>query len=382
MVYLDNAATTWPKPPQVVEEMSKFLTEIGASPGRGGHKKSLEASRTIFEVRLKLSNLLNISDPSRIVFTYNATDALNLAIKGVLSPGDQVITSSIEHNSVTRPLAALGRQGVIVKKIPCDSQGLLDLERLKKTITPATRLIVLTHASNVIGCLTPIEEVGKIAKEADVIFLIDAAQTIGVYPLDLEKIPADLVAFPGHKGLFGPQGTGGLYIREGIQLKTLREGGTGSSSDLEFQPEFLPDKYESGTINAVGIAGLKAGIEFIESQGGIEKIREHEQVLFTKIWNDLKSISKVKLYGPENWSERIGVISFNLGSIGSSEVSHILDQSFEIATRSGLHCSPDAHRTIKTFEQGTVRVSLSYFNTEEDAEALIGAVEQISRTIN
>jgi cysteine desulfurase family protein len=378
MVYLDNAATSWPKPPEVVEAMSSFLTEIGASPGRGGHRKAMEASRIVFETRFKLANLLNASDPSRIVFTHNATDALNLAIKGILSPGDEVITSSIEHNSVMRPLMALSGQGVKVNRISCDDQGLLNVEELRKSITPATRLIVLTHASNVIGCLTPVEEVGRMAKEAGITFLIDAAQTLGVYPLDVEQSYADLVAFPGHKGLLGPQGTGGLYIREGIDLKTLREGGTGSSSDLETQPDLLPDRYESGTVNAVGLAGLKAGVEFIEKQGGVVKIREHEQILFRRIWDGLKSIPRVCLYGPEEWSKRVGVISFNLAGIGSSDVSQILDESFDIATRSALHCSPAAHRTLNTLGQGTVRASLGYFNTEEDAEALVRAVERIS----
>jgi len=356
------------------------MREMGANPGRAGHRMALAAGRVICDAREKIASLFGIGDPTRVIFTLNATEAINLALRGFLKAGDHAITTSMEHNSVTRPMRWLESKGVDLSVVPCCQDGSLDLETLERHIRPDTRLICVTHASNVTGTIMPVEKVGEITRKRGIAFLVDAAQSAGAVPIDVEVMKIDLLAFPGHKGLFGPQGTGGLYLREGIDLEPLKTGGSGSQSESDYQPEFTPDRYESGTPNTVGIAGLAAGVEFI-LETGVEIIRAHEQNLMRRLLDGLGMIPNVRLYGPKEPEARVGVIPFNIGDIGSSEVSFILDKGFDIATRSGLHCAPWAHRTIGTLDQGVVRISLSYFNTEEEIDQTLNALEGVSAQI-
>jgi cysteine desulfurase family protein len=380
MIYLDNSATSWPKPPEVKKAMVKFLEEVGANPGRSGHLLSIEAARILYEAREALATLFNVKDPLRIIFTLNATESINLALKGLLKSGDHVITSSLEHNSVMRPLRTLERTGVELSVISSSEKGFLDPAAVKKKIKTHTRMIVLNHASNVIGTLLPVQEVGTIARDHDLIFLVDAAQTAGSYPIDVEESKIDLLAFTGHKSLYGPQGTGGLVIGNRINEKEftpLKQGGTGSRSEFEEQPEFLPDRFESGTPNGVGIAGLLAGVQFV-SKRGIQSIRRHEMALYEKLAEGLKDISRITLYGSQNRNERIATLSFTMAGLPPSEAAIRLERKFKVLCRPGLHCAPSAHRTIGTFPEGTVRLSIGAFNTEEDIRKAIDAVAQIS----
>jgi cysteine desulfurase family protein len=381
MIYFDNAATSWPKPPEVKKAMIKFMEEIGANPGRSGHLLSIEAARILYETREALSTLFRVKDPSRIIFTINATESINLALKGLLRPGDHIITSSMEHNSVMRPLRDLEKKGVELSIIPCSSNGTLNPQEVEKKIKSNTKMIILNHASNVIGTLLPIKEVGLIARKHNLLFLVDAAQTAGAYPIDIETERIDLLAFTGHKSLYGPQGTGGLVIGERIEEKEmipLKQGGTGSRSEFEEQPDFLPDRFESGTPNGVGIAGLLAGIQFVLKKG-TEHICQHESDLIEKLIKGLKEIPQVKLYVSENKKERIATLSFNIAQLSPSNVSFFLEKEFGILCRPGLHCAPSAHKTIGTFPEGTVRFSLSYFNTEEEVDRAIQAVNSIAK---
>jgi cysteine desulfurase family protein len=376
MIYLDNAATTYPKPESVYVAMDKCMREYGANPGRSGHKLALEAGRAIYKTRELICKLFNIDNPMQIIFTCNATDSLNLALKGILKEGDHVITTSMEHNSMIRPIVTLEKLGVEHTVIPCDKKGNIDPKLIEKEIKYNTKLIATTHASNVSGTLMPIEEIGKIAKKNKILYLVDAAQTAGVYNIDIKKMNIDLLATPGHKGLLGPQGTGFLYIREGIALQQMKEGGTGSKSELLTQPEIVPDRYESGTPNTPGIVGLGAGIEFILKEG-IEKIQRHEEALTEHMLLELQKIDRINIYGPVDAKKQAAVISINIGDEDSSEVSYLLDKVFNIAVRSGLHCAPMAHKTMGTFEQGTVRFSLGYFNTKEDVKKAVEALKKI-----
>lgn len=380
MIYLDNSATTWPKPPGVIKAMARYLREIGGNPGRSGHSRSIDAARTLYEAREALAKFFHVRDPLRIVFTLNATDALNLALKGLLHPGDHVITSSMEHNSVMRPLRDLERKGIELSVVPCSEAGLLDPDDVEKGIRPNTKMVILTHASNVIGTVLPVRDVGRITRERDLLFLVDAAQTAGAYPMDMDKDCIDLLAFTGHKSLYGPQGTGGLVIGERVrekEMSPLRQGGTGSRSEFEEQPDFLPDRFESGTPNGIGIAGLLAGLQFIEERG-LETIRRHELGLVGRLLAGLKSISRIKLYGPKNGRDRMAILSFNIEGIPSSEVALRLEREFGILCRSGLHCAPSAHRTIGTFPDGTIRFSLGAFSTSAQIDAALQAVSKIA----
>jgi cysteine desulfurase family protein len=381
MIYLDNAATSWPKPPQVKEAMVKFMEEIGANPGRSGHALSIEAARIIYEAREALSVLFHVKESSRIVFTLNATESINLALKGLLKYKDHVITSSMEHNSVMRPLRDLEKKGIALTVVPCFEDGTLDPGEVEKKILSTTKMIVLNHASNVTGTLLSIREVGKIARKYNLLFLADVAQTAGAYPIDFEKEEIDLLAFAGHKSLYGPQGTGGLVIGERINEKEiipLKQGGTGSRSEFEEQPDFLPDRLESGTPNGVGIAGLLAGIQFVLGKG-VEIIRQNEMVLTQKLIEGLKEIPKLKLYGPENQNDRIATLSFNFSHLSPSNGASRLEKEFGILCRPGLHCAPAAHYTIGTFPEGTIRFGLSAFNTEEEIQTAIQAVSLIAQ---
>ncbi|ADL13820.1 aminotransferase class V-fold PLP-dependent enzyme [Acetohalobium arabaticum] len=382
MIYLDNAATSFPKPETVYQKMDQFMREKGANPGRASHQLAAAASREITSVRKLIANFFNIGATKEVVFTFNATDALNLGLKGVVTKGDHVITSSMEHNSVTRPLKHLEQKGIIkLSIVKCDSEtGELEMNDLEKKITDNTRLILLTHASNVTGTLMPIKKVGELAAEENIIFMVDAAQTAGVYPIDVQKLNIDLLAFSGHKGLLGPQGTGGLYINEELDLKSLRQGGTGSNSEDLYQPEEIPDKYESGTPNGVGIVGLGAGIEYIQEEG-MDKLRNHKLELTDYLLTELSKMSKVKIYGPQDIKRQAPVISINLADKMASEIGFMLDRAFDIGIRDGLHCAPFAHRTLGTLEQGTVRISPGGFNNQEDCDKLIGAIKDILRQI-
>jgi len=381
MIYFDNPATSWPKPLQVREAMNRYMEEVGANPGRSGHSLSIEAARIVYETREALSSLFYAKDSSRIVFTLNATESINLALKGLLKYKDHVITSSMEHNSVMRPLRDLEKRGIALTVVPCFEDGTLDPGEVKKKIQSTTRIIVLNHASNVTGTLLPVREVGKMAREYNLLFLVDAAQTAGAYPIDVEKDGIDLLAFTGHKSLYGPQGTGGLVIGERInekEMTPLKQGGTGSRSEFEEQPDFLPDRFESGTPNGVGIAGLLAGVQFVLERG-VEQIRQHEMTLAQKLIEGLKEIPQVKLYGPRNQGDRITTLSFNLKSLSPSKVALRLEKEFGILCRPGLHCAPAAHHTLGTFPEGTIRFGLGAFNTEEEVNTAIQAVYQISK---
>lgn len=381
MIYFDNPATSWPKPPRVKEAMNRFMEEVGANPGRSGHSLSIEAARIIFEAREALSVLFHVNDSSRIVFTLNATESINLALKGLLKPKDHVITSGMEHNSVMRPLRHLEKMGIQLSLLSCSQEGMLNLKEVEKHIRSNTKMIVLNHASNVTGTLLPVREVGKVARKYRLLFLVDAAQTAGVYPIDLEQDGIDLLAFTGHKSLYGPQGTGGLAIGEDvniIDLTPLKQGGTGSRSEFEEQPDFLPDRFESGTPNSVGIAGLLAGVQFVLEKG-VEQIRQNEIALINKLIMGLKKIPRIKLYGPERQEDRIATLSFNFDHLSPSNGALRLEKEFGILCRPGLHCAPAAHHTLGTFPEGTIRFGLGAFNTEEEIETALQAVFQISK---
>ncbi|HBV97644.1 MAG: cysteine desulfurase [Peptococcaceae bacterium BICA1-7] len=377
-IYFDNAATTWPKPPEVIEAVTRCIRDLGANPGRAGHKMSIKANEMVDSTRKKLARIFNI-DPiayERIVFTVNATAALNLAIKGLLKKGEHVITSTMEHNSVTRPLYRLEKEGVQVTRVRCADDGSIDPADIKKAIQPNTRLIAILHASNVTGTVMPAEEIGRIAGEAGALFLLDAAQSAGVLDIDVQRMNIGLLAFPGHKSLLGPTGIGGLYIRGGILLETLKEGGTGSQSELKGMPETLPERYEAGTLNTTGIAGLEAGIDFIVKTG-MEKIRDHELGLTRLFMEKSQKIPGLKIYGSSGDVPRAPVVSFLIEGRKSAEIGGLLDKNYDIACRAGLHCSPDAHRTLGTFYKKLVRFSFSYFNKEEEVIRAVDCLEEI-----
>ena len=377
MVYFDNAATSWPKPEAVGVATSDYFRESGGNPGRSGHRMSVAAARIVEHAREAVAGLFHASDPSRIVFTHNATHALNLALLGLLHPGDHVVTSSIEHNSVMRPLRYLETLGIEVTVVPCTPEGILDPKDVRNAMRPRTRLLVTTHASNVAGTLIPVAALAVLARDHDIRYLVDASQTVGAIPIDVEELGIDLLAFTGHKGLLGPTGTGGLYIREGVTLTPLIRGGTGSDSANEIQPEFLPDACESGTLNAAGIAGLGAAAHFL-SQIGVDAVRAHERKLVEQFQSGASEISGIRLYGPTDAALQCGLVSFNVAGAISSEIGLILDESFGIMARTGLHCAPAAHRTLGTFPTGTVRFSFGWFNTSAEVETSLEALRQIS----
>jgi len=383
MIYFDNAATSYPKPKRVGQAMLHFLEKVGASPGRSGHRLSIEAGRIIYQARESLAELFNVTDPLRIIFTLNITEALNLTLKGLLRPGDQVITSSMEHNSVMRPLRELEKKGVETKVVSCSPQGILDPVDVERAIKKNTKLIVLNHGSNVTGSILPISIVGEIARRHDILFLVDTAQTAGCYPLDIKNDNIDLLAFTGHKALFGPPGTGGLVVGERVDIKKLsplKVGGTGSRSESEEQPDFLPDIYESGTPNTVGLSGLNEGLHFILKEG-VDKIHKHELKLTQKLIEGLKEIRGVVVYGEDQIKDRVAVISFNIKDQLPSEVGLKLDEEYNIMCRVGLHCSPAAHKTIGTFPTGTVRFSMSWFNTFKEVDQAIIAIRNIAKSV-
>lgn len=375
MIYFDNAATSWPKPPEVVEAMNNCLREKGANPGRSGHRLSLAAGEIVDAARASIAQLFNIKNPDRVIFTLNATDALNMAIKGAVKPGDHVVTTSMEHNSVTRPLYGL-RKLISVTKVRCAADGSLELGEIKRAIRINTRVVVVTHASNVTGTVMPVREIGELAREKGLVFIVDAAQSAGILDIDVEEMNIDLLAIPGHKGLMGPHGTGVLYVGERVDLRPFREGGTGSYSDLPGQPGALPEKYESGTLNLVGIAGLGAGVEFVR-RTGLKTIREHEMELTRRFIEGAQKIPGIKLYGPAAGVERAPVVSFLVEDKDTAAVGGALDKWYNIACRAGLHCAPDAHRTLGTFDRKLVRFSFSFFNTVDEIDYALQCLRDV-----
>lgn len=377
MIYFDNAATTFPKPESVYEKHIEAMREYGANPGRSGHKMALKANRGIFASRKSLAKLFKIENPMNIIFTFNCTESLNLGIKGLVKKGDHIITTSMEHNSVLRPIKHLEEKGVENTIVQADEKGQIDPRDIEKAIRKNTKLIITTHISNLTGTIMPVEEIGRIAKERDIVYMLDAAQSAGVYPIDVEKMNISLLALPGHKGLLGPLGTGALYIREGLELEALMQGGTGSASESLIQPDILPDKYESGTPNGPGIIALGAGVEYILEKG-LEKIRGHEEKLTDHFLKGLEKIEGIRAYGPLDLKKQAAVVALNLKDIDSTEVSYILDQEYNIGTRSGLHCAPLAHKTIGTLEQGAVRFSFGIFNTLAEVDLALEALKEIA----
>ena len=380
MIYFDNAATSWPKPPGVADAMVRFMNEIGATAGRSAHRQAVASGRIVYDAREAVAELLNASDPLRVVFGPNVTEAMNLALCGYLRPGDHVITSSMEHNAVMRPLRQLEREGVELTVLPCSPEGLLDPATVEPAIQPNTVMIVLNHGSNVTGSLLPIAEAGRIARAHGLLLAVDTAQTAGAYPVDMVADKIDLLGFTGHKGLYGPMGTGGLIVDQRVdvdRLMPLKRGGTGSRSEHEEQPDFLPDKCESGTVNVVGLAGLVEGLRFVQ-ETGVETIRTHEVALTRQLINGLQRIPGVTVYGGLDAELQTATISFNVAGQLPSDMGLRLDEEFGIMCRVGLHCAPAAHKTIGTFPGGTVRFGLSYFNTADQVDQAVAAVEAIA----
>ncbi len=376
LIYCDHAATSWPKPAAVREAVLTALDEAG-NPGRSGHRLAIASARWVLAAREAVARLLGVPDPATISFTRNATHALNQAILGVVRPGDRVVTTAVEHNSVMRPLRYLERSGVELTVVPCAPDGRIDPEDVRRALQDGARLVVATHASNVLGTLQPIEVLGRLAREAGALFLVDAAQTAGVVPIDLSVASIDMLAFTGHKGLLGPQGTGGLYVREGLELEPLVRGGTGSASEREEQPEFPPDRYESGTPNVPGLAGLAAGVRYLLEQG-VPAVRQHELRLTRRFLEGLREIPGVKVYGPPDPQDRTAVVSLNLEGATPSQVGQALEEGFGILTRVGLQCAPAAHHTAGTYPNGTVRFSFGWTNTLEDVDAALAALREMA----
>ncbi len=378
MPYLDNAATSWPKPEDVYQAMDSLAREQGANPGRSGHRMAVAAGQAIEETRVLLAELFNAPDHRRIVFSLNCTDSLNLALKGLLKPGDHVLVDSMSHNSLVRPLKRLEREGVTVTFVPPDPElGTISVASLERLLREETRLLALTHASNVNGAIQPARECGLFAREHDLVFLVDAAQTAGLYPIDVQVDCIDLLAFPGHKSLLGPQGTGGLYVGPRVRLTSIREGGTGFNSEEEEQPQALPYRYESGTPNTPGIAGLGAGVKYLLGRG-MDALRRHEEELIRRFLAGLGGMEGAKVYCARDGAGQASVVSFNLSGWEPGELGVVLDQAFDIQVRSGLHCAPSVHKLLGTFPHGTVRVSVGCFNTEDDIDFALGALEQVS----
>jgi cysteine desulfurase family protein len=378
LIYMDNAATTYPKPESVYDAVDHFNRCLGGNPGRGSHHATLKAGSILLDAREALSRLFNIKDCEQIAFTSNITESLNIALKGYLRPGDHVISTSMEHNAVARPLYSLSQQGVEWTAVACAGDGSLDPEEIRKAIKPNTRVVCLLHASNLTGTILPIAEVGRICRDNGLLFIVDSAQSAGVLPIDVEEQNIDVLAFTGHKGLLGLQGTGGIYVAPGIEIRTLKEGGTGSLSEYLQHPEIMPDHLESGTPNTPGIVGLLAGVNFI-LQTGPENIRKHEQEMTQMLLDGLREIKGVRIYGPGDSKKQTAVIAFNIDDVDCGQLSMQLDYQYGIITRSGLHCAPLAHQVIGTLERGTCRFSPGYFTSKDEIKTVIRAIHDLSK---
>lgn len=382
-VYLDNAATTFPKPDTVVSSIMTYMTQVGSNPGRGASSSSLAGNRVVFQCREAIANLFNFPNVENVIFTSNITHSLNTLIKGVVKKGWHVITSSMDHNATLRPLSALKEKGDInLTILDCSEEGLINIDDFKRAIEDNTKLVVLSHASNIIGTIQPLEEIGRICKEKEIYLIIDSAQTAGVLDLDFKKLNCSALAFTGHKSLLGPQGIGGFIIDDELNniTKPFIEGGTGSVSSNVIQPDFLPDKFESGTMNTPGIAGLLAGINFINEKG-LKYIREYEEELCQKFINGALNIDSIKVYGTMDSSARTSTISINSSKIDNAELGFILDSEFRIITRTGLHCAPLAHKTIGTYPSGTIRFSFGIFNDEKDVDYALSCINKVIKRI-
>jgi cysteine desulfurase family protein len=378
-VYMDNAATSWPKPPSVLEAMVFYQERIGASAGRGGYRRAIEASRLIFDAREAVAGLFGVADSKRIIFTLNCTEALNIALRGWLREGDRVVTTSMEHNSVARPLNHLKEErGVEVVYVQCSPEGLLDPDDVARALKAKTRLVAVIHASNVCGAVNDVAAVGRICRERGVPFLVDAAQTAGSVPINADEVSVDFLAFPGHKALMGPLGTGVLYVGPNVKPEPLYQGGTGTDSERTFQPEVLPDYYEAGSHNAIGLAGLKAGCEFV-AEVTPEAMGAHKAKLAERFVAAVDEIRGVTYYGPRDFSRQAGVCSVHLEGMDPAMVGHRLDADYGIMARTGLHCSPLGHRTLGTIDSGTVRFSFGYYNDEEQVDVAARALAKIAR---
>ncbi|MBA4549975.1 aminotransferase class V-fold PLP-dependent enzyme [Thermoactinomyces intermedius] len=375
MIYFDNAASSWPKPPEVAEAVQQAIMHAGANPGRGGHQLARKAEDIIEGTRGRLAELLGVHDPQHLLFCFNTTHAINQALKGLLKEGDHLVITGWEHNAVARPAFWLqDHHGIGVSVVDVDAGGDW-VSAIKKEIRPNTRLLVTIHGSNVTGECLPVLEIGEFAREQGIYYLVDAAQTAGLFPYQLDQMPIDMLAFPGHKSLLGPQGTGGLYVAPNVPLTPWMQGGTGTKSEEMDQPQIRPTGFESGTPNTPGIAGLGKGVEFL-LKTGVGEVCEHEQALTRQLWEGLREIDGVELV--TDAPPALPVISFNIQGVDSNEVAMILDQHYQMAVRAGFHCAALKHRGLKT-ETGTVRVSPGYFNTKDEVDQLLAAVREISK---
>ncbi|MBU3129489.1 aminotransferase class V-fold PLP-dependent enzyme [Clostridium tagluense] len=382
-IYLDNAATTFPKPPEVYTSMMNYMTNIGTNPGRGASTASLAGNKVILNCRYALMDFFHFDKVENVIFTPNITTSLNTLIKSVVKQGWHVITSSMDHNATLRPLNSLCQKGIIeLDIVPCSKEGLINIDDFINAIKPNTKLVVLSHASNIIGTIQPLEAIGKICKEKGIYFVIDAAQTAGVLPLDFYKLNCNALAFTGHKSLLGPQGIGGFLIDDNLnkQCSTFIEGGTGSLSSSIIQPDFLPDKFESGTLNGPGVAGLLEGINFINTQG-LDTIREHEEYLCENFISGLLNINSIEVYGLRDSTKRVAAISVNSTKIDNSELGFILDTQYGITTRTGLHCAPLAHETVGTYPTGSLRFGIGPFNDIKDINYTLSSLNSIIRKV-
>lgn len=378
--YLDNAATSFPKPESVYAAMDGFIRKIGASPARGSYPRAQESERCLVRGRSKLAQLLGIANPSRLIFTANATDAINIALKGFLQTGDHVITTSAEHNAVLRPLWAMQTsRGITLSIVPTNALGEIDPDALFQQVTPKTRLVCCTHASNVLGTLQPVEEIARRCRALGIACLVDGSQSAGVIPVDMEKLGVDFFAFTGHKSLLGPTGTGGLYVRDGIDIATFREGGSGSHSEDLNQPTVWPERHESGTPNMMGLVGLFAGVDFLLEKG-VSTIQQHERELTHQLMEGFRRIPGITLYGPDV-DKKVGITSIGFSAMSTAEMGQILGKKFGIMIRTGIHCAPLIHQQIGTAGQGTLRFSVGYATTQDDITAAIQSVQDIASAV-
>lgn len=377
MIYLDNAATTMHKPKEVIDAVVCAMSSMGNA-GRGANEASLSASRIIYDTREKLCRFFHGENPRQIVFTNNSTESLNIAIKGLLNPGDHVITTMLEHNSVLRPLYEMKEKGVGLTIIESDKNGRFRLEDMEVAIRPNTKMIVCTNGSNLTGNYVPLKPVGELAKKHDILFVVDASQTAGVFPIDVQDMMIDVLCFTGHKGLLGPQGTGGMYVKEGIKIRPLKTGGSGVQTYSKTHPAEMPTALEAGTLNGHGIAGLHAAMSYLE-ETGVDHIRAREQELMWRFYEGVKDIPEITIYGDFSTKERCAIVTLNIGEYDSSEVSDALLTEYSISTRPGGHCAPLMHEALGTVEQGAVRFSFSHYNTEEEVDTAIEAVRELAK---
>lgn len=376
MIYMDNAATTMHKPKVVIEAVTAAMESMGNA-GRGAHGAALSASRIIYDTRELLCEFFGGTSPKQVVFTSNSTESLNIAIKGLLNPGDHVITTMMEHNSVLRPLYEMQQTGVELSIVKCDQQGILNIDDVEAAIRPDTKAIVCTNGSNLTGNYVDVEKIGAIARNHGLLFIVDASQTAGVFPIDVQKMHIDVLCFTGHKSLLGPQGTGGMYVREGLAIRPLKSGGSGVQTYSRKHPCDMPTALEAGTLNGHGIAGLCAALQYLNKEG-IDNIRAREQELMWRFYEGVKEIPNVKIYGDFSTKERCPIVTLNIGDYDSSEVSDALLTDYEISTRPGAHCAPLMHEALGTVEQGAVRFSFSHYNTEEEVDTAIRAIQELS----